>query len=98
MHRLLAAAVLVSSYVLSPSAHALSCSSRLIEVGDSTVRVRGLCGEPAEIRSVVEHRSRQVLQRVINGVVVSDVQTVEVVIERWTYDFGPQRFMQELTF
>ena len=38
------------------------------------------------------------MSRVAPGVGVGDSETVTVLVEVWVYDFGPQRFMEELTF
>jgi hypothetical protein len=90
-----------------PRAHAdeLSCHDRLVSIGDSGYQVQSLCGAP----DWVEHRSASrtvrrpatVLCRVGYGVgqcpgVVDD--RVEVSVDEWTYDFGPDRFIEYLTF
>jgi hypothetical protein len=83
----------------------MRCGNQLASTGDSTYKVRSLCGEPDEAQQRVEFRT--VRQRVRRPCVVDDKKTVcdeivertvEVVIDEWTYDFGRNRFVRYLTF
>lgn len=100
MHRALVVAALLLSapLIFASTASAMRCGNRLVVVGDASARVRGLCGEPAEITERVVERSRQVYVRGPNGSLIGDRVSVSVVVQRWVYDFGPQRFMRELVF
>ncbi len=80
-----------------PHAEALSCAQRLISNGDSPARVLGRCGEPLTRTQRIEHRSQTVYQNFGNGV-FAQTFAVSVSVETWVYDFGSNRFMQELTF
>lgn len=93
-----AALVLALGALGASSAHALSCQNRIIDVGDPAARVRALCGEPSSISTHVEERSVTVRRRAPGGAIVGETVTVAVTIERWIYDFGPQRFVRELEF
>ncbi|MEM1413659.1 MAG: DUF2845 domain-containing protein [Myxococcota bacterium] len=75
-------------------AQALRCGNRLVQRGQSRYEVRQLCGEPQDI--VRSTGYRQVAVQVAPGFVDSVAQAVQ--IERWTYDFGSNRFMRHLTF
>lgn len=78
-------------------AEALDCNRRLILVGDPMTRVRTLCGEPASITTRIE--SRTVFGTVGRaGGAFGEAHTVTIQVEVWVYDFGPRRFMEELTF
>ena len=93
---------------LAPAAHAdetLRCGMRLVHAGDTGYDVKSLCGVPdwvdqhVEIRSV--SRPGVVLCRTGKGygrcpAFVQD--TIQVPVEVWTYDFGPLRLIQYLTF
>ncbi len=94
----LAALVLALGALGASSARAMSCQNRLVTVGDAPARVRALCGEPASLTARVEQRSVTVHRRAASGVIVSETISVTVTVERWVYDFGPQRFMRELVF
>jgi hypothetical protein len=76
-------------------AHALSCGSRLVEVGDSSVYVRSVCGDPTAMSTRTETRSAWAGTGPYG---YGYGQSVTVQIEVWVYDFGPTRFMEELTF
>ncbi|MCS4502562.1 DUF2845 domain-containing protein [Arhodomonas aquaeolei] len=81
-----AAAFLIAITVLlfSGTATGLRCGSRLIQPGDSTLRVARHCGEP----DYIEHRA----EAFVPGTgYVSDV-------EAWYYNRGPQQFLRILTF
>ncbi len=91
---LLQLALVLGLLSLLPSeAFALRCGRSLVTTGDSQVRVREVCGDPADMTQRIEERTVQAL---VNGVLVS--QTQSALVETWTYNFGPQRLMQRLTF
>lgn len=69
---------------VSIQAHAFRCGTKIVEIGDRKHRVFNLCGEP----SFVDGYDRAV------GVYPFQIQHIEV----WTYNFGRNRFMQELVF
>ena len=92
------AAALITFFIGAQQADALSCSQRLVRVGDASARVLQLCGDPAEIVERTESRTTTVQGRAPDGTIVAHTVTVTVVVEQWTYDFGPQRFMRQLVF
>ena len=99
MARILAASALFALVALGGStAHAMSCGNRLVVVGDVPARVRGICGDPADRIERVIQRTNAVQVRGPDGVVYTDLITVQVFVQQWVYDFGPQRFMRELIF
>jgi hypothetical protein len=87
-------------------ADSMRCGHRIVATGDSLHVVHSVCGEPTarqqrfetwtELKRVVvdcgtsktPHRRCERVQRVAR----------EVRIDEWTYDFGPRRFIQYLTF
>lgn len=92
-------AVALYASLLSPAvvrAEYLRCGSKVVETGDSQSTVRFKCGEPAEV-------ARQSAMRrptfVRNGrVFYGGDDLVEVPVEVWTYNFGPNKFMRRLRF
>lgn len=95
---LLLAMTLFGSMTLANSAEALSCRQRLVSAGTSSARVIELCGDPTEIVQRTETRSRTIQRVAPDGTVIQDTVSYTVVVETWTYDFGPQRFMRQLIF
>ena len=106
-HWLLAGVAAIGCAGLSDGARAqgFRCDSRLVDEGDSSMEVRSHCGDPDEARQRVESR---VVSRMVNttcmkehgpgvcSVMVQDV--ISVLVDEWTYDFGPDRFIKFLTF
>lgn len=86
------------------AADGMRCGTRLISAGDSTYAVKSRCGEPQDATRRVETRTERRRVRVPCGrndeARCERVQEVsaDVVVEEWTYDFGPQRFVHYLTF
>lgn len=92
----LLAAALLAGLVVPGEAWAFRCGNRLVHDGDTRAEVRAKCGEPAEVSvrtvlrpPVVWLRGRPV--RVGQG-------AIEVPVETWIYNLGPQRFMRSVRF
>lgn len=88
----------VASFALTSAAHALDCGQRLVVRGDRAAYVRSVCGEPQSATTRTETRSVGGYNRVAPGTATFGVTTVTVQVDTWIYDFGPTRFMEELTF
>jgi hypothetical protein len=76
-------------------------SGRLVSAGDHMLEVRDKCGEPDFADQRVEKRKvKYKVRRWIGGVAeeISEEREVEVVIDEWTYDLGPERFMRHVAF
>src|SRR5947207_15327818 len=79
-----AGAVAVALLAIAPSAHALHCGTRVIDRGDDAAKLLEFCGEPANVESRrIERTPIDANGRVYRGF------TEEVVVEEWTYNFGP---------
>lgn len=97
------AALAVTFGAADASAEGLRCRNRLVSKGDSTYEVRSRCGEPDDVSRRIETRTERRRVRVPCGrgeALCDRVQevTVDVVIDEWVYDFGPQTFVRYLTF
>src|SRR5262245_2217297 len=86
------------------AANGMRCQNKIIQAGDTAYEVKALCGPPDDIQQRTEQRR---VARVVDRPCVAnpllrcagvDEVTVDVVIDEWTYDFGPQRFIQYLVF
>ncbi len=94
---MLRALLLLSVFAGSTAAaDSMRCGTKLIVDGDTRAEVRAKCGKPEDIDKSTLLR-RAVLW--LNGrpVYVGD-GLVEVPVEKWLYNFGPQRFMRRLKF
>jgi hypothetical protein len=69
----------------------LRCSNKLISEGSTTQELATLCGEPAQ----VEHKT--IYNDVSTGTSnVAASSTMEIHVEMWIYNFGPNRLMQRI--
>ncbi|HYQ31336.1 MAG TPA: DUF2845 domain-containing protein [Polyangiaceae bacterium] len=94
------AALLVST---SSQAEGLRCGEKLAANGASLYEVRSKCGEPDDAQHSIETRTvqRKVLAPCANGRGLCEVvenQSVLIAIDRWTYDFGSNRFLEFAVF
>ncbi|HYG68598.1 MAG TPA: DUF2845 domain-containing protein [Anaeromyxobacteraceae bacterium] len=75
-------------------ADSLRCRGRIVSVGDARVDLLATCGEPT-------FRDRRIEAR--GGVAwdgdrgLGESRQVDVTVETWTYDFGPNRFVMTVT-
>lgn len=83
-----AAAALAS--VLSGPAQALRCDHRLISVGDRSAKLLHYCGKPFAVQ-VRRGRAGFVGNF---GRILFPVFAEDLLIEEWTYNFGPNRLMR----
>ncbi len=75
---------------------AFRCGHRLVTDGDPAAKVLALCGEPTEVRRSAVLRRPVVWIRGRPYHLSDDL--VEIPIEVWTYNLGPQKLMRELRF
>src|SRR5689334_3248292 len=69
----------------------LRCSNKLISEGSTSQELASLCGEPAQI----EHKT--IYNDVSTGTShVAASSTIEIHVEMWIYNFGPDRLMQRV--
>ena len=90
-----AAAILMLATSL-PAA-AFNCGQKLVHEGDSIYDVRTKCGEPADIQ--VHSILRQpIVWYYGRPILAAPGSQVEVPVEIWTYNFGPNKLMRRLRF
>jgi hypothetical protein len=85
---------IVLSTVPSARADALRCGDRLVTEGDKDALVRERCGAPSETR---------LERKLVPAVIWRDGRRIQlpggdrvIVVEFWTYNLGPDRFMRQL--
>jgi hypothetical protein len=74
----------------------LRCGSKVIVQGDSPGKVRALCGAPEDVTATSVLRRPSYRRQ--GQVHYYGDQFVQVPVEAWTYNFGPQRLMHRLRF
>lgn len=94
---LIAIAVAAAS-LAAPAAHAdsMRCGNRLVRDGDPTSSVIAFCGEPSDVQR------RTLLRRpyydVRGRLVYFGDGLEEILVETWTYNFGPHKLMRRIRF
>jgi hypothetical protein len=99
--------------LVADPALAFRCQTRLVTEGDPQAKVRRFCGEPTSIQQRIVYRSGIAL-RPSREIVVSSATSelrvareelalhersvVEVVIEEWLYNLGPNQLMRLVVF
>jgi hypothetical protein len=76
-------------------------SGRLVSRGDHMAEVRHKCGDPQfVIQRTEKRRVKHKIVRWVAGAAeeVSEEREVEVPIDEWTYDLGPERFIRFVAF
>ena len=106
--RLPGLAVLLAGVLFAGSADAFRCGTRLVSRGDPAAKVRSFCGEPTGIQERVIYRSGPT-RPPVTGVLppgspdrdelaAYDRSLVQVVVQEWTYNFGPRKLMRLVRF
>jgi len=75
---------------VSAEASALRCGQRLISIGDHETKLLRFCGEPLSRES--RYASRVYVGDRRHGFLPGVFQ--EVLVEEWTYNFGPRKLMR----
>jgi hypothetical protein len=83
---LIAAALLASA-----PAHAFRCGTRVISRGDHVTKLLKFCGEPASVQTRLGQRT--FVTRDSTYVYVPGLAE-DVLVEDWTYNFGPNQLMR----
>jgi hypothetical protein len=93
-------AVLVLAFPLlaaSPSFAALRCGTQLVSEGDTRSEVAVKCGEPTEIVSQKSVFRRPVVWTNGRPYFIGE-DLIEVQVESWIYNLGPNKLMRRLRF
>jgi hypothetical protein len=102
--------VAACAFLLLASGPALAfrCGSRIVSKGDHYTKVLKFCGEPigAQERMIYRQgRTRPRLRvqgpnglRIQEEVLAYERSYEEILVEEWTYNFGPRRLMQLVRF
>lgn len=75
---------------ISQSAHAFTCNGGVISPGNTKFEIISKCGEPA-LKDSHEEKLTERLDE------TTKIKTT-VIVEEWTYNFGPQSFLRILEF
>ena len=97
--RLVIAFIVLIAPAGATHADAMRCGSKLVTDGDSAAKVLARCGEPAQIVETVVYRTFRPLHFQGSHLFPVGLETtVGILVERWTYNFGPFKLMRVLAF
>ena len=96
MKRILFSAVLVA-LAWDASAQNMQCGNKLISQGDTIPEVAAKCGDPTHVdRSSIVRSANYAF---VNGQwIASNGAQVEIPVEVWLYNLGPDRLMRQIRF
>lgn len=92
---------------LSTPALALRCGNKIVRNGDHQAKILNMCGEPTAVKVHNIYRSgipvsgsgsTERHHRSNDELIVHNRSVVEVVVEEWTYNFGPRKLMRVIRF
>jgi len=92
---------------LSTPALALRCGSKIVRNGDHQAKILNICGEPTAVkvhniyRSGIPASGIRITEHdhgVSDELIVHNRSVIEVVVEEWTYNFGPRKLMRVIRF
>ncbi len=84
------ASLIVLGVTTASNAYAMRCGTRLIARGDHISKLLRYCGEPDFVQSRAAHRPYYNRY----GLVLYRGLFEEVLIQEWTYNFGPHKLMR----
>lgn len=89
--------VFALSYPLAGYADSLRCGSSIVSEGSTKVETLAKCGEPVSRDVRTEVDTIKVKEKG-DALEISQERAVVRTIEEWTYNFGPNHFLQHVTF
>ena len=91
------AAVLVLGFLASAQALAFRCGTRLVSEGDTRSQVIAKCGDPSDVANQGSVFRRPVFWNHGRRYYAGE-NFIEVPIETWVYNLGPNKLMRRLRF
>ena len=92
-----AAAVVILGLLACSPAFAFRCGTKLVSEGDSRTEVLAKCGEPADRATQRSLYRRPVIWSHGRPYYIGE-DLMEVQVESWTYNFGPNKLMRRVRF
>jgi hypothetical protein len=92
-----AAFVLVLGFLACSPAFAFRCGTKLVSEGDSRAEVLAKCGEPADRATQRSVYRRPMIWAHGRPYYIGE-DAMEVPVESWTYNLGPNKLMRRVRF
>jgi hypothetical protein len=90
-------AVLVLGLLACSPAFAFRCGNKLVSEGDSRAEVAAKCGEPTDVVNQKSVFRRPVIWTSGRPYFIGE-DFIEIPVETWIYNLGPNKLMQRLRF
>lgn len=90
--------ILMATLALSGPAWAMRCGNNLVVEGDTKYQVYQRCGDPDFRDTRTIYRSVRIRGSGLNQPGMDVYETIPIQLEEWTYNFGPERFIEQVTF
>jgi hypothetical protein len=91
------AAILLLALLASSPAFAFRCGGKLVSKGDTRTEVAAKCGEPADVLTQQSVYRRPVIWSHGRPYYIGE-DFIEVPVESWIYNLGPNKFMRKVRF
>jgi hypothetical protein len=93
----LASALVLGFFASAPAHAALRCGSKIVTEGDTSAEVAAKCGEPVDVIQMRSIYRRPVIWMYGRPQFIGE-DYIEVPVEAWVYNFGPNKLMRRLRF
>lgn len=91
------AAILLLGLLASSPAFAFRCGGKIVAKGDTRTEVAAKCGEPADVITLQSVYRRPVIWSRGRPYYIGE-DYIEVPVESWIYNLGPNKFMRKVRF
>lgn len=91
------ALMVVAAFAAAPAFSAFRCGSKLVSEGATRSEVAAKCGDPTEIVTQKSLWRRPVIWTAGRPYFIGE-ELVEVEVEAWIYNLGPNKLMRRLRF
>lgn len=91
------AAVLLLGLLASSPAFAFRCGGKIVAKGDTRTEVAAKCGEPVDVITLQSVYRRPVIWSHGRPYYIGE-DYIEVPVESWIYNLGPNKFMRKVRF
>ena len=91
------AAVLILGLLAGSPAFAFRCGTKLVSEGDTRAQVAAKCGEPTDVINQGSVFRRPVIWNHGRRYYIGE-DSIEVPIESWLYNLGPNKLMRRVRF
>jgi hypothetical protein len=93
----LAAVFLLGVLACSPALASFRCGTKIVSQGDTQSEVAAKCGEPTDIVALQSLYRRPMMWLHGRPYYIGD-DFVEVPVENWIYNLGPNKLMRQIRF